>query len=153
MKAFAGISAEDAKKVVVAYEPIWAIGTGKTATDEQADFTVVYASAKQGICGLDRNDLANDFKPLFDTIINEVPAPSGDKDEPLQMLISNIDYDEYIGRIAVGKIARGTVNYNQGAVICRKDGKNDNVKIGRVYTFEGLKRTETMEATAGAITE
>ena len=121
------------------------------ATDEQADFTVVYASAKQGICGLDRNDLANDFKPLFDTIINEVPAPSGDKDEPLQMLISNIDYDEYIGRIAVGKIARGTVNYNQGAVICRKDGKNDNVKIGRVYTFEGLKRTETMEATAGDI--
>ena len=121
------------------------------ASDEQADFTVVYASAKQGICGLERDNLADSFEPLFETIIKEVPAPKGEKDEPLQMLISNIDYDEYIGRIAVGKIARGEVNYNQNAVICRKDGKNDNVKIGRVYTFEGLKRTETMEAYAGDI--
>ena len=121
------------------------------ATDEQADFTVIYASAKQGICGLERDNLADSLEPLFETIIKEVPAPTGEKEEPLQMLISNIDYDEYIGRIAVGKIARGEVNYNQNAVICRKDGKNDNVKIGRVYTFEGLKRTETMEAYAGDI--
>ena len=75
------------------------------ANDDQADFPVVYASAKQGICGLSLNDLKNDLTPLFDVILESVPAPKGSKDEPLQVRISNIDHDEYIGKIAVGKIS------------------------------------------------
>ncbi len=121
------------------------------ATDEQADFSVVYASAKQGICGLSEHDLKNDLTPLFDVILEEVPAPNGDKDEPLQVRIANIDYDEYIGKIAVGKIARGTAHYGETVALCHTDGSVTNVKAGRIYTFDGLTRKEAEEIPAGDI--
>ena len=121
------------------------------ATDEQADFPIVYTSAKQGTCGLEQDKLSESMVPLFETILEAVPAPEGEADEPFQMLVSNIDYDEYIGRIAVGKIARGTVNYGQMISICRKDGATANVKVGRIYTFDGLKRQEVQSASAGDI--
>ena len=121
------------------------------ATDEQADFPVVYASAKQGICGLSEKDLKDDLTPLFDVILEYVPAPAGDPAGPLQVRIANIDYDEYIGKIAVGKIARGTAKYGQNAVLCRTDGTTSNVKAGRIYTFEGLSRNESESVPAGDI--
>lgn len=121
------------------------------ATDEQADFPVVYASAKQGICGLSLSDLKEDLTPLFDVILEHVPAPSGNADEPLQIRIANIDYDEYIGKIAVGKVSRGTINYGQTVALCHTDGKTSNVKTGRVYTYEGLSRRETETVPAGDI--
>lgn len=121
------------------------------ASDEQADFPVVYTSAKQGICGLSLDDLKNDLTPLFNVILDYVPAPQGDPDGPLQVRIANIDYDEYIGKIAVGKIARGTARYNQSAALCHTDGTISNVKAGRIYTFEGLTRQEVSEVPAGDI--
>ena len=121
------------------------------ANDDQADFPVVYTSAKQGICGLSLDDIKNDMTPLFDVILESVPAPTGIPTEPLQVRISNIDYDEYIGKIAVGKISRGTLNYGETVALCRADGTVSNVKIGRIYTFEGLTRTETESVPAGDI--
>ena len=121
------------------------------ANDDQADFPVVYASAKQGICGLEQDDLKDDLTPLFDVILEHVPAPTGKADESLQLRIANIDYDEYIGKIAVGKVARGTVHYGETIALCHTDGTVSNVKTGRVYTFEGLKRQEVEFVSAGDI--
>jgi len=121
------------------------------ANDDQADFSVVYASAKQGVCGLDLNDIKGDMTPLFDVILEEVPPPAQDADAPLQVRIANIDYDEYIGKIAVGKITRGTAHYGQTVALCRTDGSVANVKAGRIYTFEGLKRQEVESVPAGDI--
>lgn len=121
------------------------------ATDEQADFPVVYASAKQGICGLSLNEIKEDMTPLFDVILESVPAPTGVASEPLQVRIANIDHDEYIGKIAVGKIARGTAKYGETVALCHADGTVSNVKCGRIYTFEGLTRTEVETVPAGDI--
>ncbi len=121
------------------------------ANDDQADFPVVYTSAKQGICGLELSDLKDDLTPLFDVILESVPAPTGNPDEPLQVRIANIDYDEYIGKIAVGKISRGTANYNQAVALCRTDGTVSNARTGRIYTYEGLKRQEVESVPAGDI--
>ena len=121
------------------------------ANDDQADFPVVYASAKQGICGLEQNDLKDDLTPLFDVILEHVPAPCGKAEEPLQLRIANIDYDEYIGKIAVGKVARGTVHYGETIALCHTDGTVSNVKTGRIYTFEGLKRQEVEAVGTGDI--
>ncbi len=121
------------------------------ANDDQADFPVVYASAKQGICGLELNNLSDNMTPLFDVILESVPAPVGSPNEPLQIRISNIDYDEYIGKIAVGKVSRGTANYGETVALCRADGTVTNVRAGRIYTFEGLTRTEKESVPAGDI--
>ena len=121
------------------------------ANDDQLDFPVIYASAKEGYATLDYNEKGVDLKPLFEKIINEVPAPKGDLDGPFQILFSNIDYDEYVGRIGIGRVERGKVKSGQSAVLCCLDGTTKNVKITKLYTFEGLKRTETHEALLGDI--
>jgi GTP-binding protein len=121
------------------------------ADDDQLEFPVVYASSRDGyaICSL--NDEKKDLEPLFETIVDKVPAPVGEIDGPLQLLVSNIDYDEYVGRIAIGRVDRGLINLGQQAVICRKDGTITNIKISRLYQFEGLKRTETNSGKLGDI--
>ncbi len=121
------------------------------ANDDQLDFPVIYASAKEGYATLDCNEKGIDLKPLFEKIINEVPAPEGGLDGPFQILFSNIDYDEYVGRIGIGRVERGKVKSGQNAVLCCLDGTTKNVKITKLYTFEGLKRTETHEALLGDI--
>lgn len=121
------------------------------ADEEQIEFPVVYASGRNGYAFINEGDKKTDLKPLFETIINEVPAPKGDENGPLQVLISNIDYDEYIGRIGVGRVERGSIKAGQNVVRCTREGINKNIKIGKIYKFEGLKRVEADEAGLGEI--
>lgn len=121
------------------------------ADEEQIEFPVVYASGRNGYAFINEDDEKIDLKPLFETIINEVPAPKGDENGPLQVLISNIDYDEYIGRIGVGRVERGSIKAGQNVVRCTREGINKNIKIGKIYKFEGLKRVEADEAGLGEI--
>ncbi len=121
------------------------------ADDEQLEFPVVYASARDGYAMLEPDVAGENLFPLFEMIVDFVPSPIGEPDMPLQILVSNIDYNEYTGRIAVGRVERGTVKNGQQAVLCRRDGSNVNVKIGNLYLFEGLKRAEVKEAKIGDI--
>lgn len=121
------------------------------ASDEQLDFKVVYASGKNGFARLSLEDDNADMKPLFETIINTVPEPKGDKDEPLQLLVTNIDSDEYTGRVGIGRITRGTIKNAQQVALCKKDGTIQNIKIGKLFIYAGLKRVEVDEAYCGDI--
>ena len=121
------------------------------AHEDQLDFPVVYASAKAGTASLKADDEPTDITPLFDAIIEHVPTPEGEPEGPLQMLVSSIDYDDYLGRIAIGRIERGSAQRNMAAALCRADGTSQNVKITRLYEFSGLKRVETESARFGDI--
>ncbi len=121
------------------------------ADDEQLEFPVVYASSREGYAVNELTDEKKNLEPLFEMIINRVPAPTGHVDQPLQLLVSNIDYDEYVGRIAIGRVERGVIKYGQPAVICRKDGSLANIRITKLYKYEGLKRVEAEEAKLGDI--
>lgn len=123
------------------------------AEEEQLDCPFVFTSAKQGTASLDPNVQNDNLSVLFETILEFIPAPKGDVDGPLQILISTIDYNEYVGRIGIGKIERGKINHNQDAVIVNKlnPEKMDKVKIGKIYEFEGLERVEVEEAKVGSI--
>ena len=121
------------------------------ANDDQLDFKTVYASAKQGWAVTDLNDERKDITPIFDTIIKEIPAPEGDENDSLQLMLCNIDYDEYVGRLGIGKIIRGRITQNQPATICRTDGTTAQTKISRLYQFEGLKRVEVENGKVGDI--
>ena len=121
------------------------------ANDEQLNFPVVYASGKGGFAKYEITDDNNDMTPIFETIIKYVPEPKGNKEEPLQLLVSNIDYDEYTGRIGVGRIERGIINNGQQVALCKKDGTIQNIKIGKIYTYMGLKRIEIETAECGEI--
>ncbi len=121
------------------------------ADDEQIEFPVAYASGRDGYASLDPNNAGSDLKPLFELIVNEISSPEGDKEMPLQIRISNIDYDEYVGRIAVGRIERGVAKEGQTVALCHQDGTINNVKISKLYAFEGLGRKEVASASAGEI--
>ena len=121
------------------------------ADEDQLDFPVVYASARDGYASLDPNVREGDMKPLFETILKEIPAPKGDPDAPLQLLFSNIDYDDYTGRIGVGRVERGTVKNGQAVTICHTDGTTSHARIGKLFQFEGLQRVEHDTATIGDI--
>ncbi|MBR3554006.1 MAG: translational GTPase TypA [Clostridia bacterium] len=119
------------------------------AEEDQLDFPVVYASAKDGYSSLDSNDRSGDMRPLFDAILEHIAPPQGDLNGPLQLLFSSLDYDDYIGRIGVGRVERGVVRRNQIVTLCKQDGTAHNVKISKLYQFEGLKRVEVEEAAMG----
>ena len=122
------------------------------ATAEQLDFPVVYASARDGQSGMTPDTLQNDMRPLFDTIISAIPEPAGDPEAPLQILFSSIDYDDYVGRIGIGRVERGTAKRAMPAVICGgDDNRRIDTKITRLYRYEGLKRVEVEEAPCGDI--
>ena len=123
------------------------------ANDDQLDFPVVFASAKNGVGKLDLNDPDGDLTCLFETVINTIKAPNCDEEGPAQMLVSNIDYDDYVGRIAVGRLERGKVKVGMPVSICEKDDKITQGKIAKVYTHMGLKKVEVEEASAGDIIE
>ncbi len=123
------------------------------ASDEQLDCPFVYASAKAGFAKLALEDEEKDMIPLFETIISSIPAPEGDPDAPSQVLISTIDYNEYVGRIGIGKIDNGVLRVNQECVLVNhhEPDKCKKIKIGKLYEFDGLKRVEVQEAKVGAI--
>ncbi len=121
------------------------------ATDEQLDFPVVYASAKSGIAKMNLEDEDKDLTCLFETIISTIRAPNCDIEGTAQMLVSNIEYDDYVGRIAVGRIERGKIKLNMPVAICGKEEKITQGKIAKLYTHIGLKREEVEEASAGDI--
>ena len=123
------------------------------ANDDQLDFPVVYASAKNGVAKLNLDDPDGDLTCLFETIINTIQAPNCDVEGPAQMLVSNIDYDDYVGRIAVGRLERGTIKVGMPVSICEKDDKISQGKVAKVYTHMGLKKVEVDEASAGDIIE
>lgn len=121
------------------------------ANEQQLEFPVLYASSREGYAVLDLNDEPKNLIPLFETILEYIPSPKGSADEPLQFLVSSIDYDDYVGRIAVGRIERGTIHSGQQAVLCKKDGSLQNIKISKLYSFTGLKRTESPSCSVGDI--
>ncbi len=123
------------------------------ANDEQLDCPFLFASAKQGIASLSYTEEPEDMSALFETIVNYIPAPEGDPQKHTQILISTIDYNEYVGRIGIGKVDNGVIRVNQDAVLVNAHDPNMNlkVKISKLYEFDGLKRVEVNEATIGSI--
>lgn len=121
------------------------------ASDEQLDFPIVYCSAREGVAKMDMEDEATNMEPLFDVIIKRVKAPTGFLDMPLQMLVTTLDSNEYVGKIAIGKIERGSIKRNQQVALIRRDGKISNVKVSTLYVYNGLQKEETEEAILGDI--
>ena len=121
------------------------------ASDEQADFPIIYTSAREGVSGYEPDEMTGGLVPLFETIVGHVPSPSGDGSGPFRMLVSNIDYDEYVGRIAVGKIDRGVLKSGQTVTVCHADGTTRNARTGKLYMHDGLKRIEAIEAGVGDV--
>ena len=123
------------------------------ANEEQLDCPFIFASAKSGYASLDADVKGTDMKPLFDTILSHVPAPEGDSEAPLQTLISTIDYNEYVGRIGIGKVSNGTIKVNGEVMLVNHhdESKKQRVKVTKLYEFEGLNKVEVESATVGAI--
>ena len=120
------------------------------ADDDQLDFPVVYATARDGIAKLNMADESSNLEPLFKLLIENIPAPKGEIDGPLQVMVTTLDYDEYVGRIAIGRVVRGRIKNGQNVTVL--DGENQRKgRIGRLYGYEGLKRREVEEAAMGDI--
>ena len=121
------------------------------ADDDQIEFPVIYASARDGYASKDPDVREGDLRPLFDAILEHIPAPSGDPEGPAQMLFSSLEYDDYVGRIGVGRVERGKIKVNTPYVLCKQDGSRENIHITKFYQFEGLKRVPCTEADLGDI--
>ena len=123
------------------------------ANDDQLDFPVVYASAKNGVAKMNLSDPDGDMSCLFETIIKTINPPACDENGPMQMLVSNIDYDDYVGRIAIGRLERGVIKTGMPVSICEKEDKISQGRISKLYTHMGLKKVEVDEVKAGDIIE
>ena len=121
------------------------------ADEDQLDFPVIFASGRDGYASSQADELGSDMEPVYEAIIKHVPAPQGYEDQPFQILFSNIEYDEYVGRIGIGRVERGTVSSGAQGVLCHSDDTTQNVKISRLYQYEGLKRIEVESAKIGDI--
>lgn len=123
------------------------------ADDSQLDCPFIFASAKAGIASLDEDELGSDMTPLFETILDYIPAPEGDPEAGTQVLISTIDYNEYVGRIGCGKVDNGTIRVNQEVILCNhhEPDKQKKVKVSKLYEYDGLNKVEVKEATVGSI--
>ena len=112
------------------------------ANDEQLEFPVIYAAAKNGYAKYNLSDESTDMKPLFETIISHVPTPSGSDDNPLQLQVFTLDYDNYVGKIGIARIFNGTINKNQSVMLAKADGTHINGRISKLIGFNGLERTD-----------
>jgi GTP-binding protein len=121
------------------------------ATEEQIEFPVLYTSGRAGTASTDLDVPGEDLRPLFEAILNHVPPPRGDANAPLQMLVANLDANDYLGRIAIGRIFNGRVRLNDPIAVCKLDGSIEPTRVTKLFTFEGLKRVETEQAAAGDI--
>ena len=121
------------------------------ANEKQLDFPTVYSIAKQGIAKTELEDKGSNLEPLFEAIINRVPSPPGEKEAPFQMLVTTIDYNDYLGRLGIGRILRGTIRLDAPMKVVHRDGAVEDARVTKIYTFHGLKRLEVNEASAGDI--
>jgi GTP-binding protein len=112
------------------------------ATEDQLDFPVLYTIAKTGVAKVAMEDEAINLKPLFDAILKHIPPPAGDPEGVLQMLVANLDYSDYLGRLAIGRVFEGTLNFGDTVAICKLDGSQHSTRITKLYSFEGLKRVD-----------
>ncbi len=119
------------------------------ADEDQLEFPVIYASARDGYSSQDETVREGDMRPLLDAILENIDPPAGDLEGPTQILFSSLDYDDYIGRIGIGRVERGSVKQGQQVVLCNNDGERKNVRISKLYQFEGLKRVEVATASMG----
>ena len=144
------IDRQDARPSAVLDE-IYGLFIDLDASEEQLEFPVIYAIGREGIARTEPEGEGTDLRPLFDAIINTVPPPHADVDAPLQMLISNIDYNDFVGRIAIGRIVAGTIRSGQDVTLCKIDGSQQNFRVSQLFGFEGLQREQVKEAEAGDI--
>ncbi len=121
------------------------------ADDDQIEFPVIFASGRDGYATYSPDVKGEDMRPLFEEIVKEIDPPEGDENAPLQILFSNIEYDDYLGRIGVGRVQRGSVKVGQTVALCHKDGTTSNVKIAKLFMYEGLHRVEVETAKVGDI--
>src|SRR6516162_9394143 len=121
------------------------------ATEDQLDFPVLYTIAKTGVAKCKMEEEATDLRPLFDAIVKHIPAPTGDPDGVLQMLIANLDYSDYLGRLGIGRVFNGTLKFGDQVAIAKRDGTFQTTKITKLYSFEGLKRVDETVGNAGDI--
>jgi GTP-binding protein len=121
------------------------------ANDEQLDFPILYTNARAGTSSRDADTQSADLRPLFDAIVEHVPPPRGNPEAPLQLLVANLDSSDYIGRIAIGRIFNGRVRIGDAVAVCKLDARVQEVKVTKLYAFDGLKRVEIQEASAGDI--
>ncbi len=133
------------------YDEILDLFISLNIEDDQLDFPIIFTSAKEGYALTDLDEQPENIKPLLDAIIESIPAPEGDFDGDFQCLVSSISYDNYIGRIGIGRISRGSVSENEEIALCKKEGKIIKSKVVKLYTFDGLKRVETETAFMGDI--
>src|SRR5215472_7515210 len=121
------------------------------AAEDQLDFPVLYAISKNGVAKTSMDDPSTDLRPLFDAIVKHIPAPTGDPDGVLQMLIANLDYSDYLGRLGIGRVFNGTLRYGDSVAIAKRDGSLQTTKITKLYSFEGLKRVDETNGAQGDI--
>lgn len=129
------------------YELFFELG----ANNEQLDFPIVYAAARDGYAKLELDDESTTLQPLFEMLLKTIPAPIGNSKAPLQMMVTTLDSDEYIGRLAIGRIVRGNISYGETVTLCHRDGTVEKSRVAKLYVYEGLKRTEVKEARVGEI--
>jgi GTP-binding protein len=121
------------------------------ATEDQLDFPVLYTVSKTGVCKRSMEDPPGDLRPLFDAILEHIPAPAGDPDGVLQMIVANLDYSDYLGRLAIGRVFNGTLRYGDTVAIAKRDGSLQTTRITKLYSFEGLKRVDETVGRPGDI--
>jgi len=121
------------------------------ATEEQLDFPIVYASGIKGIAGKEPDSLSEDLKPLFDTIIEGIPAPEANEEEPLQFQVTMLDYNDFLGRIGIGRVYRGVINLNDQVSVVKRDGSIKKMRVQKLFGFQGLNRVEQKTARSGDI--
>ncbi|HSE40868.1 MAG TPA: translational GTPase TypA [Acidobacteriota bacterium] len=121
------------------------------ATEHQIEFPILYTNARAGIAKLKMEDDSRSLIPLFETILKTIPAPTYNPEQELQLLITNVDYNEYVGRLAIGRIVHGSIHANETVTVCKLDGKFENFKVTKLHVFDGLQLSPTEEASAGDI--
>ena len=121
------------------------------ATEDQLDFPVIYTNGKLGIAKNTPEEESSDLRPLFQAILSHIPEPKGDAAAPLQLLVNNLDYSDYLGRLAIGRVFQGTLRHGDEVSICKLDGTIQKTRITKLYTFEGLKRVDETSAEPGSL--